>query len=363
MKQSVICLIVTLNLFAIASFAQDVASEVEVTIVEDSPEPEKKSKRKSELTEDHKAKLAFEGIRSGDLDMAKKYVFPQFFFRFDKDGENPLTLAIKTGIVEMVGFIEQHAIINRKNKAGETPLILAIKSQNPAIISIVTKRAKASLKNNAGEVPIVIAIESYDNMNYLQQLIKKGAKLNTRSNGESPLSKAVELNKLPIVALLIKNGADPSFPNEDGTIPLTHAVQQQQAAIAGMLLFQSKNPEMDANWKTDLGSPILVLAANDGNHNIVKSLLDAGADPNATDYLDNTALTAAAEIGHTNMMKLLLEEGADINHQNMIGMTPIALAAASGHADSANFLADNGATVDTRSFTGIAATDFYSFNR
>lgn len=349
-------------LFGMTTYVNAQTDDLEVVTIEAEETKKKKSKKKQlELTEEHRTRLAFEGIRSGDIDMAKKYIFPQLYFKFDQAGETPLTLAIQTGNVAMVELIEQHAIINRKNKAGETPLTLAIKSQNTAIIDIVTTRAKASLKNKAGEVPIVLAMQHYNQLSYLKQLIEKGADLNAHHQGLTPLSVATAEENLPIVALLLKNGADPSIPNQDGTIPLALAVQQDQEAIAGMLIYQSKDEESDVNWKTDLGEPLIVLAAAKGQPNTVRNLLNAGAASNATDYLNNTALIMAASTGNEVIIKTLVEHGADLNHQNMLGITPITAAAEAGHLKSATYLADNGADAALRSFSGLAASDFYSF--
>ncbi len=347
--------------FSISLFAQEISDEAISATDTKTVEPSQQKEKETELSEDHRIRLTFEAIRSGDIDMFNKYWFPAMAYKFDKNGENMLTLAIKSGHAAMVKLVETHSIINRKNEEGETPLTLAIKSRNPAIVDVIVKRAKAALRNNFGETPIFLALEYYDQIDFLQELISKGADLNARSNGITPLYRAVELNKLPVIALFIKNGADPSVPNHDGQIPLTVAVSQNAESIAGMLLFKSHQPEEDANWSNHLGEPIIVLAASNGQSNLIRTLISYGADPNAADYMGNTALTMAAISGNAPMIQYLVNSGADLNHQNMLGVTPIVAAAESGHYATANFLAANGANLNTRSFSGVAATDFYSF--
>ncbi len=334
------------------------ASVIESETVETTIE---KKGKKTEITEAQRINLAFEGIRSGDVAMFKKYWFPMMAYEFDKDGENMLTLAIKSGNAEMVSTVEEHSIINRKNADGETPLTLAIKSKNPAIIDIVVARAKAALRNDVGETPLFLALVHYDKIDFIQMLLSKGAAVNDRSNGITPLYKAVELNKVHLVALFIKNGADASIPNHDGHIPLALAVQENRENIVGILLHGSKDAQKDANWKNHLGEPLLVLAAANGQANAIRTLIKYGAHPNATDYMDNTALTMAARNGNPAIISYLVESGANLNHQNMLGITPIVVAAESGHFAAANYLASQGADVSTRSFAGIAASDFYSF--
>ncbi len=354
-----LALVIMLQLSAYAQMEN--ASASAITESEAVEATNKKKGKTTEISQAQRINLVFEGIRSGDVEMFKKHWFPMMAYEFDKDGENMLTLAIKSGNPEMVKLVEEHSIINRKNRAGETPLTLAIKSKNPAIIDIVVERAKAALKNDLGETPLFLALIHYDKIDFIQTLLSKGAEVNDRSNGITPLYKAVELNKVQFVALFIKNGADVSMPNHDGSIPLALAVQENKETIVGILLHGSKNAEKDANWKNHLGEPLLVLAAANGQVNAVRTLIKYGAYPDATDYMDNTALTMAARSGNPAMISYLVENGANLNHQNMLGITPITVAAESGHFAAANYLASRGADVSTRSFAGIAASDFYSF--
>jgi ankyrin repeat protein len=57
----------------------------------------------------------------------------------------------------------------------------------------------------------------------------------------------------------------------------------------------------------------LFLAAGQGNLEVVRYLLDEGADINAREKLGHTALAEAAYFGHLDVIKELLLRGADIN--------------------------------------------------
>jgi len=354
-------LIVSFISLAKFGFTQSTTSLDSLTTAQ-SPEVGKKKIKNPEITEDDRMRLTFEGISAGDIEMAKKYWFPQMAFRYNKDGENALTLAIQLDNVEMVQWLEDNAIINLKNKAGETPLTLAIKKGNPEIINTIVQRAKGSLRNEAGETPVVLAMQYYDAMDFIQVLIQRGADLNMLSSGITPLTKAIEMNKLHIVALLLKNGADPNIRNTDGTIPITVAIENNREAMVGMLLQYSSKPGDDANWKNKLGEPVLVMAARKGQNAVVKTLLSFGAFPNNTDYMDDTALIIASQQGNTGLVQLLVENGADVNHLNILGVTPVLAAVESGQYAAANYLAANGANLETRSYAGLAPRDLYSFS-
>ena len=59
---------------------------------------------------------------------------------------------------------------------------------------------------------------------------------------------------------------------------------------------------------------------------VVKVLLKAGADPNATNQLDMTPLHEAATYGYHEAVKILLDQGADPNKVNFWGKTALKLA-------------------------------------
>jgi ankyrin repeat protein len=54
-----------------------------------------------------------------------------------------------------------------------------------------------------------------------------------------------------------------------------------------------------------------------------------GVDANFDVGLNNTRLTRAAELGQIEAARLLLDKGADLEHRNIIGQTPLLIAA--GH--------------------------------
>jgi len=64
--------------------------------------------------------------------------------------------------------------------------------------------------------------------------------------------------------------------------------------------------------RSNLGSPLLV-AASEGRLEVVRYLLDEGANVNERANGDNTALAEAAYYGHVPIVKELLLRGADIN--------------------------------------------------
>ena len=66
----------------------------------------------------------------------------------------------------------------------------------------------------------------------------------------------------------------------------------------------------------------LHLAVIDGNAEMVKVLLEAGADPNARDGDSETPLHHAARSGNAEIVRLLLDAGADPDVKNKWGIAP-----------------------------------------
>ncbi len=323
---------------------------------EETPPPSKKIKR----TKKDEYAYQFDVINAGDADrVASMYKDSIDYYRKNQEGQSALTLAIKNQDAKTVEVLTKRAVINLKNEDGETPLTLAIKGGNTEIIKLVARRAKASLKNNTGEAPLFLALD-LDDLYLLEELIRKGADVNRKSNGVTPLARAAELNKPKIVAFLIKNKAKINQTNDNGETPLYIAVQKGFDTVAGILINKSEDASGDCNWENKIGTPLLHVATESGNAEIVRILIRYGAEIEKADYMENTALCAAAQLGQVEVVRALIQNNANINHQNLQGDTPLILASVKKHDEVVTLLLENGADATILNYTGYAAADFYS---
>ena len=106
-----------------------------------------------------------------------------------------------------------------------------------------------------------------------------------------------------------------------------------------------------------------------GNAEVVEKLLNAGANPNATNSYGYAALHVAAMAGQTAIVEALLDAGADPNIvpseasssaktlEFCAGMTPLHFAAHGGHAEVIDALVAAGADAD--SADGAGTTPIY----
>ena len=87
-------------------------------------------------------------------------------------------------------------------------------------------------------------------------------------------------------------------------------------------------------------------AANSGDFEGVKELLEAGANPSARIDGDGSPLIGAARSGRTDITRLLLDQGADPNGAVEGDGSPLINAASRGRLDQVQMLIDRGADVN-----------------
>ena len=112
--------------------------------------------------------------------------------------------------------------------------------------------------------------------------------------------------------------------NYDGDTVFTWAILHQNIELARALLESGANINTPRVNNLDL-TP-LILATNRNLPDIVRFLLDNGADIDTLDYNDETALHDAIINEFTDIVDLLLDAGADPNLTNHEGETPLYMA-------------------------------------
>ena len=104
------------------------------------------------------------------------------------------------------------------------------------------------------------------------------------------------------------------------------------------LLDSGVNPNIRQYFSDD--SP-LISASFDGHTEIVKFLLERGADPNIITNNGFTSLIHASVQGHTEIVRLLLENGADPNIRDRYGRTPLMIALNNGNREIARLIKEH----------------------
>ncbi len=170
----------------------------------------------------------------------------------------------------------------------------------------------------------------------------------------SDFFRAIETDDSAVVSNLLKRGFEPNAPTEDGQTPLIQAVKTN-AIKTTRLLASSKGVDLDRTNLQD-ESP-LMLAALNGNAEIVKYLVAQGAEVNKTGW---TPLHYAATKGDVNIIKFLLAQSAYIDSESPNGTTPLMMAARYGTFEAVKLLIEEGADPTIRNNLKLNAIDFAS---
>ncbi|HVQ17170.1 MAG TPA: ankyrin repeat domain-containing protein, partial [Vicinamibacterales bacterium] len=136
---------------------------------------------------------------------------------------------------------------------------------------------------------------------------------------------------------LLKTGASSNIVDADGTPVLMAATLFGDADLVKLLLDRGADPN-----RAGVGGTTALMWAVP-NLQKVRLLLDRGAQVNARSETDRTALLIAASYPRTvEVVRLLLDRGADIRAQDRANATALALAVRSADVDVVRFLVERG---------------------
>jgi len=114
----------------------------------------------------------------------------------------------------------------------------------------------------------------------------------------------------------------------------------------------------NAKAPDDDQTPLLYLAMETGNHELVKLLLDRGGDWRRTTRSGWTILSRACSHGTPQIVDLLLEQGADLNQRDMWGLLPIYGVVEGGNAEMLKHLLARGARPDLKMAIDLKQPDY-----
>lgn len=157
-------------------------------------------------------------------------------------------------------------------------------------------------------------------------------------NGNTAIHYAVSHGNFDVVSILLDSKVcDVSKQNKAGYTCMMLVSLAEIKNDTHRLVVQRLFQLGDVNTKAmQNGQTALMLAASHGRAEMVKLLLDAGAEPNVQDNDGSTALMCAAEHGYIDIVRLLLANpDTEVCLADNDGSTALTIAMEAGHKDTA----------------------------
>jgi uncharacterized protein len=212
----------------------------------------------------------------------------------NRNGVMPLNLAALNGsIAAAATLLEAGADVNAALPSGETILMTASRSGNPALIEL---------------------------------LLAHGARVDARDPEyqQTALMIAARENHPQTVALLTRYGAEPNLHTRVGAA-VVHIPPCKGTGCGseGVGINRSGVPDRGERYDQKGGLSALLYAAREGNTDVARLLLEAGADIEATEANHIGPLLMALLNNQLDTAYLLLDYGAKVNVADFWGRTPL----------------------------------------
>ena len=240
-------------------------------------------------------------------------------------------------------------------------IVDAVKARDKGTVqSLIKQRMDVNATQPDGATALHWAAH-WDYLDTADLLIRAGAKVNAVNQyGVTPLSLACSNANAAMVEKLLDAGADPNIALPSGeTILMTCSRTGNVAAVRALLV---KGVNVNAK-ESEQGQTALMWAVAQKHPDVVKSLVEHGADIHLFSTGGFSALFFAARNGDVESARMLLATGADVNEvlktkNDANGMTPLLLASASGHVPLATFLLEHGANPNATDAYGATALHY-----
>lgn len=153
-----------------------------------------------------------------------------------------------------------------------------------------------------------------------------------------------ETGDAKIMKIILNDKADVNIADYYGKwTPLMGAASRGRTDLVKMLLDRGA----DVNMFTIDQDTALMWACQEGHIEVVKMLLDAGADIHVRECIfGDTAITKASSEGHTEIVSMLLDKGDDANAKDDDDNTALMRASDGGYTETVSLLLKNEADVN-----------------
>ena len=277
----------------------------------------------------------------------------------NNDGVTPILIASNNPDAAVLSLLlEAGANPNARGVNRHTPLMnsIAAGASLESIQALIDGGANVNAENDQNRSAILILTSRrYASPEILSALIEAGANPNAMDSSlTTPLMEACKQNNTAMVETLLNAGARVDLRDRNSRTPILHAAANGAPLEIYELL---KKAGADINGTTRQGaSPLMVALESNTGTEAFEALLRAGANPNHQGLDTISILMSAIASQDINIVRLLLNYGADPNLPTWDGLTPMMLAAQRIRSnDMFEALVASGANLDNQSNQGITA--------
>lgn len=240
------------------------------------------------------------------------------------------------------------------DQALDKELIQAAMNNNFSEVEyLVSRGANLNAVDSNGNTALHL-MASYGWFDMANLLVTKGANLNSvDSKGNTALHLIAYYGlRLDIAKLLIENGADLNILNNEGKTAVYLAASYGR--IETSKLFDKHDKYRELRHSLIEGQTLLHIACVLGKIELAISLIQEGADINATNNNGQTPLHLAVLLKHLDIIKLLIDKSANVNAVTNNGVTSLDLAA--GYPELQQPLREAGAIYSPKTGTVVELT-------
>jgi ankyrin repeat protein len=279
--------------------------------------------------------------------------------------DTPLVMAVRKKDIGFVRLLLRHgadvdqiSVYPYSPWTGVTALQRACCQGDSQIVSVLLDHgADVNIKRGHFGPALVAATMNHD-LSLVERLFDAGAYINrghlvglpNNQYRQTALARAITINCIPVVKLLLERGADIYIGCECGNAVQTAAFFGRHELLDYLV---SKGADIHMSSKRFYNA--LEAAVAGSQESMFKKLLSYGIDIYRPCVDIGNLLQVAASSGSDSIIQLLLEEGMNINIQGGYYGSALTAAAYYGHMSTCQILIESGANLDTRGAKGSGA--------